>query len=233
MNIAQLSRRGIESRFLVEPNKLFSASFGSIQSSKPDVQVRREIHLRDPRSRRHGDIVRIAIQAIIFGPSLSIEITDHRVNTHHSIDNTRFNYQSRDSHVDLLIRSDWRSEWRDCFRGAGHRVPPDVSGVPLQTPFFAIASRGPAFCAIGFDIGSDYIQFAARMRPGSSGAWARRYVDPHPPISPVVGEVDDSSGPASAHQSPQGEPDALERDQANCDRTFSTPKGWHIAGVNH
>ena len=94
-----------------------------------------------------------------------------------------------------------------------------------------IASRGPSFCVVEFQLASDHCQFATRSRPGSSGTWLRFNLSqlPHKPVdiedvtdsfraeSSVVADTVDSPSSASTDTAPPGEPA-----QVNFERTGAT-----------
>ena len=147
-------------------------------------------------------MARITVEASIFGPRISVTIHDARFDSIHTLSNTRFDFKSRDSHIDLMARDSWNSVWVDCFRGTARLAMPRIESIPQEIEMLIYASWDPAFAVIEFTIGEDYCQFATRVRPGSSGRWQREYrLQPPPkmPIAPI--EVTTQSKTVSAANS--------------------------------
>ena len=137
-------------------------------------------------SHRWGDVARITVEASLFGPRISVAIHDARFDSIHMLSNTRFDFKSRDSHIDLMARGSWNSEWVDCFRGTAQLVMPRIDSIPQEIEMLIYARWGPAFAVIEFTIGEDFCQFATRVRPGSSGRWLRSYRTQPPPKMPAA-----------------------------------------------
>ena len=179
-------------------------------------------------SYRHGDLARITIEGRLFGPYISVAIHDGRYDSIHTLQNTRFDFKSRDSFADLRSRDSWKSDWVDCFRGTARLVMPLLDSIPSQIDMIVYASWDPAFCVIEFRIHDDFCQFSTRCRPGSRGRWIRSMPNRVPPTmsnaDPTVVEIipessqDDSStatntveAPSFAStDTPQDRPDPIE-----------------------
>lgn len=123
----------------------------------------------NPESYRLGGPATIALTAILFGPYLSVSITDPRWNSIHTSANARFDFKARDSPSDMTNRDAWKADWYDSFRGRALLIQHHVAGAPRTLDIMAIASWRQAFCVVEFSVGGDYCQFATRPRPGSPG----------------------------------------------------------------
>ena len=141
------------------------------------------------RSQRRGDPVNISITSSISWPYFPIGITDLRYVGRRILTNDRFNFKRRDSHLDLLIRTSWQTEWYDSIRRAWRLGYPTVRTVPGSIDLLVVAIVRPASCAIGFAIGNYYCQFPARTRPVSSESRRRLMNDIRRVASREVTEV--------------------------------------------
>lgn len=139
---------------------------------------------------RRGESVEIELVVSIFSPRITVTISDDRYQTRHALSNTRYDFKSRDSNVDLMARDSWASDWYDSFRGDAQLIMPTIHGVPTEIAMVVIASWDPAFCVIEFQLGEDHCQFATRPRPGT-GRWWRRIEANQPqqrPLPPTIPE---------------------------------------------
>ena len=134
-----------------------------------------------------------------FGPRISVTIHDARFDSIHTLGNTRFDFKSRDSHIDLTARDSWHSDWADCFRGTARLVMPRIDSIPQEIEMLIYASWDPALDVIEFAIGEDYCQFATRVRPDSNGRWMRAHRTQPPPKMPIApNEITTQSKPEPA-----------------------------------
>ena len=144
------------------------------------------------RSHRQGDLARIALEISIFGPRFPISIHDARYDSIHSLMNTRFDFKSRDSHIDLLARDSWYSDWVDCFRDTARLVYPRLDSAPATIRMLIYASWDPSFAVVEFQIGEDFCQFATRCRPGSAGRWVRSFPKTNQPPPKMADKKDET-----------------------------------------
>ena len=123
----------------------------------------------------------------MFQPTVSVSIHDERSQTIHTLRNSRFNFQRRDSFADLLARDSWETDWLDYFDGPLGLVFPNLTadGIPQTINVTIYASWWPAFCIIDFVQGQDYCQIATRPRTMIDARWLRRDVIQTPSIRPV------------------------------------------------
>ena len=123
-------------------------------------------------SGRLGQEVRVTLSVSFFPGSFTARIEDRDAQSIHELFNRRFNFQSRDSPVDLLARDKWRSWWFDRFTGVAHLQCPRITGVPTEINMTLICSWEPAFAVVEFQLGDTFYQLACRPPRGVS-AWSR------------------------------------------------------------
>ena len=58
-------------------------------------------------SARRGDQVKVDFTAPTCGPHMGVAISDLRYESRRALSNSRFDFRSRDSHIDLLNRHQW------------------------------------------------------------------------------------------------------------------------------
>ena len=123
-------------------------------------------------SGRQGQPVSVVLNVSFFPGSPTIRVEDENAYASHELPNRRFNFQSRDSPVDLLARDKWRS-WRfDRFTGLATLQCPQIRGVPTELKLTSIASWGPAFAVVEFQVADTFYSIACRPPRGIS-VWAR------------------------------------------------------------
>ena len=123
-------------------------------------------------SGRFGQPVKVDLNVSFFPGQFSVRLDDTYAQTTHTIQNKRFNYQSRDSPVDLLARDKWRSWWFDRFTGTLFLQCPRIRGVPESLAITLICSWDPAFAVVEFQIGDTHYQLSCRPPRGVSN-WSR------------------------------------------------------------
>ena len=123
-------------------------------------------------SGRLGQTIHADFTVSFFPGFCSIRVDDPNAETSHGLTNKRFNYQARDSPVDLLARDKWRSWWFDRFMGTVDLKCPSIPGVPKELRITLICSWDPAFAVIEFQIDDTFYQISCRPRRGV-GNWTR------------------------------------------------------------
>ena len=108
----------------------------------------------------------------MFPPHISIGISDSLYESQHVLSNSRFNFQSRDSYLDLLARDAWRSVWWDKYEGYLALKCPTIDRVPRKLDVRVTASWEEPFCILEFKLGNDYCQVSTRPRAGAYG-WTK------------------------------------------------------------
>ena len=116
----------------------------------------------------------------LFPPRVSIGISDSLYRSQHVIENSRFNFQCRDSYADLLARDAWTSVWYDRYQGDLELVCPTLNRIPAKLSVRIIASWDEPFCVIEFKQGHDFCQVCTRPRAGHRG-WIRVAYENHSP----------------------------------------------------
>lgn len=124
-----------------------------------------------PPSRRDR-FYHVRFQISMFPPSVAVFVTDPVMETTHLLDNSRFNFQSRDSYLDLLARDAWKSVWYDKYSGLLNLDCPTLSRVPPALDVRVIASWTDPFVVVEFKLNDDYCQVSTRPRSGARG-WRR------------------------------------------------------------
>lgn len=146
---------------------------------------------------RRGDRVKATFVIGLFPPTIRITIHDPAYSTEHTLINSRFNFQSRDSLVDLLARDAWTTDWIDMLDGDLHLIVPTITGVTRTLGVTLYASWWPAFCIIDFRQGDDYCQIATRPRTTFQTRWTRTDVVPEWPPADVNQRDDSPDAPES------------------------------------
>ena len=123
-------------------------------------------------SGRKGREVKVELTVSFFPGRCAIIIQDEDARTRHVLTNKRFNYQARDSPVDLLARDKWRSYWHDRFVGSVYLACPRITRVPRELYVNVICSWDPAFGVIEFRLDDTYYQISVRP-PRGCNSWAR------------------------------------------------------------
>ena len=155
-------------------------------------------------SGRFGESAHIDFTAGFSPGQFSMRVHDQNAGTIHQIENTRFNYQARDSPDDLLARDRWRSDWFDKFIGNLYLVSPRVNGVTRElTAVTLTCSWRTAFCVLEYRLGDTYYQFSRRP-PRGINRWARRNVPRNTPL--VIPDSPPDHEPSSDSRSPPDEP---------------------------
>ena len=137
--------------------------------------------------------MKVDLSISFFPGRCQIDIQDDGAFTRHRITNRRFNYQARDSPVDLLARDKWRSHWHDRFTGTVYLACPRITGVPRSLVVHVICSWDPAFGVIEFRVTDTFYQISVRPPRGMSlwsrESWIQNWnhdvicEDPHEPAS--------------------------------------------------
>ena len=127
---------------------------------------------------RRGDRARVTLIIGLFPPNVTVTVHDPIYGTNHTLTNSRFNFQSRDSLVDLLARDSWQTDWIDLLDGDMHLIMPTITSMTQTLRVTLFASWWPAFCIIDFQQGNDYCQIATRPRTLMQARWTRRDVAP-------------------------------------------------------
>ena len=147
-------------------------------------------------SGRLGQYVNVAIHASFFPGQFTVTVEDERAESVHRLENRRFNYQARDSPVDLLARDKWKSHWFDRFTGPIYLDCPRLPGVPRELKATVICSWDPAFVVVEFKWEDTFYQFSCRP-PRGVNSWNRsRYPLPRihedstPSHEPASGSAD-------------------------------------------
>ena len=123
-------------------------------------------------SGRYGQPANVELD-VSFSPGFfRVKLDDINAQTTHTIQNKRFNYQSRDSPVDLLARDKWRSWWFDRFAGTLYLRCPRIRGAPESLAVTLICSWDPAFAVVEFQIDDTHYQLSCRPPRGVSN-WSR------------------------------------------------------------
>ena len=123
-------------------------------------------------SGRLGQPVHVELNVSFFPGSFSVRVEDRNAHSIRELANRRFNFQPRDSPVDLLARDKWRSWWFGRFTGLATLQCPKIRGVPPELKLTSIASWGPAFAVVEFQLGDTFYQLDCRPPRGIS-VWAR------------------------------------------------------------
>ena len=163
-------------------------------------------------SGRAGQPVQVEICAQFLSGTFRVAIQDLTAESVHRLENRCFNFQSRDSPVDLLARAKWRSDWFDRFTGDIYLSYPAVTGVPRELRVTLIASWDPAFAVLEFRIGDTFYQFSRRP-PRGVRDWARTcfpYCFDSPPVNRENAPGDLSNHePASSSTNPPPDQDPV------------------------
>ena len=136
-----------------------------------------KVRCTHPANRR-GQMYTVKFTVGLFPPYVNVEIEDSLYRTIHSIDNSRFNFQSRDSYADLLARDAWKSSWYDKYDGYLALVCPTLDRMPRRLDARIIASWDEPFVVIEFKLGPDYCQVCTRPRSGERGWKLVRSIHP-------------------------------------------------------
>ena len=131
---------------------------------------------------RYGGLARITLEASLFRPQIAISIHGGRYDSIRTLTNTRYDFKSRDSNIDLVARESWRSDRYDCYRGTARLVYQRLTTAPGSPEVLVIAIRCPIFAAAECRIGKNHCHFATLCRTGSSGRRIRSY--PNHPRAP-------------------------------------------------
>ena len=123
-------------------------------------------------SGRLGQPVSVVLNVSFFPGSFTVRVVDENAQTSHELSNRRFNFQSRDSPVDLLARDKWRSWWFDRFTGIATLECPQIRGVPTELKLTLISRWEPAFAVVEFQLADTFYQLACRPPRGVS-VWTR------------------------------------------------------------
>ena len=99
-------------------------------------------------------------------------VVDPNYPSRHRLENSRFNFQSRDDYIDLLARDKWRSVRYDRYVGDLNLICPTLNRVPRILPVRVIASWEEPFVVVEFKLGEDFCQVCTRPRFGARG-WKR------------------------------------------------------------
>ena len=140
---------------------------------------------------------------VSFSPvEFAVTVEDTNARSTHGLRNRRFNFQCRDSPVDLLARDKWRSRWFDRFAGPMYLNYPMVNGVPRELAVTLICSWDSAFAVVEFRLTDSYYQLSRRP-PRGVNSWTRRRFtrdssapgddspnDDFPPNEPATGSTD-------------------------------------------
>ena len=163
-----------------------------------------ELRYSTHNSGRFGQPVYLDVTVSFFPGRFSVRLGDINAETTHSLQNRRFNYQSRDSPVDLLARDKWKSWWFDRFTGTIDSQCPRVGGVPDSLKIALICSWDPAFAIIEFQLNDTHYQLSCRPPRGVSN-WARQQFTQAP--SGLNDLIDDAANHEPASSSHQIEPE--------------------------
>ena len=123
-------------------------------------------------SGRAGQTLNVSLSVSFSPGSFTVVVEDTNAQTTHRLSNRRFNFQSRDSPVDLLARAKWRSERYGRFVGDVILQCPRITGVPRELRITLISSWDPAFAVVEFRLGDTYYQMSRRPPRGVS-LWER------------------------------------------------------------
>ena len=146
---------------------------------------------------RQGQYVNVATHASFSPGRFTVSVEDETVETVHILNSRRFNYQARDSPVDLLARDKWRSRWFDRLAGPLYLGCPRLPEVSRGLKVAVICSWGPAFVVVEFKREDTCYQFPRRP-PRGVNSWNRsRY-----PLPRVREDSAPSHEPASGSADP-------------------------------
>ena len=155
---------------------------------------------------RRGDKAKASLTIGFFPPHVRITIFDPIFQTEHTLTNSRFNFQSRDSLVDLLARDQWTTDWIDMLDGDLDLIIPTLTTVTPAIRVTLYASWWPAFCIVDFQQGSDYCQIATRPRTLMQARWTRRDIVPNPNHVPnATPDLNHDTHPNQPNEEPQVE----------------------------
>ena len=143
-------------------------------------------------------------------------INDPFYETTHVLENSRFNFQSRDSYADLLARDAWTSVWYDRYEGTLNLDYPTLSRVTHSFRVRVIASWDEPFVVLEFKIKDDFCQVSTRPRAHARGWRKGPYLSeihlvPARPESTSTrienaGPTDTTNPSSSSNQLPPDEP---------------------------
>ena len=101
-------------------------------------------------SGRKGQVAYVDLPAPFFPGRFAVQVEDRGALWIRQLANRRFNFQSRDSPVDLSARNKWRS-WRfGRFTGNAYLQCPRISGVPRELKLNMICSRAQLLRSLSF-----------------------------------------------------------------------------------
>ena len=125
-------------------------------------------------SGRQGRTVRVDCQSQFPPGHFLLRIDAQDAGAAHVLTNRRFNFQARDSPVDLIARDRWRSKWFDRFAGPVYLNCPRITGVPRELQVTVICSWSSDFAVVEYRLGDTYYRFSFRS-PRGTNRWARAH----------------------------------------------------------
>ena len=141
-------------------------------------------------SGRQGQDVYVDLVVSFFPGKFAVTVEDANARSMHGLRNRRFNFQCRDSPVDLLARDKWHSRWYDRFAGPMYLNYPMVSGVPRELAVALICSWDSAFAVVEFRLADSYYQLSCRP-PRGVNSWKRHRFTRDPPAQDDDSQDDD------------------------------------------
>ena len=93
----------------------------------------------------------------MFPQAVSVAISDSYLETCHVMGNSRFNFQSRDSYIDLLARGAWKSVLYDKYVGVLTLDFPTLDRISARLNVRIVASWEQPFVFVEFKLGDDFL----------------------------------------------------------------------------
>ena len=152
---------------------------------------------------RRGRPYTIQFNISLFPPQVAVTVSDPIYQNQHTIENSRFNFQARDSYVDLLARDAWNSVWYDRYEGILELRCPKLDRITSKLDVRIIASWDEPFVIVEFKVGDVYCQVCTRPRSGAKGWLKTRFVPesliiPVPPRPAMIPLNQDEADPSSS-----------------------------------
>ena len=148
----------------------------------------------------------------LFPPHISVGISDSLYQNQHVLENTRFNFQSRDSYLDLMARDAWHSVWWDKYEGFLALKCPTLDRIPKKLDVRVTASWDEPFVILEFKLGNDFCQVSTRPRAGSYGWRETRPIWDSSPI--LIVPPTDSAPAAASTDIPPSDPETYSGDES-------------------
>ena len=153
---------------------------------------------------RAGQTVNVSLSVSFFPGTFTVVVEDPGAESTHRLPSRRFNFQARDSPVDLLARGKWRSLWFDRFAGDMYLHCPRITGAPRELRLTLISSWDPAFAVVEFRLGDTFYQLSCRPPRGVSHwgrvsfPWIHEIIETPQDVAPMAPDPVPSHEPASS-----------------------------------